>query len=122
MTPQPESEPAGLTIEQISSRIVYHNQWMQVREDVIQRPDGSQGIYSYIAKPDFALVIPVERGGFHLVEQYRYPVRTGHGSFRRVPCLTGRIATRRHSPGGNWPRRPDCEPDASTVSATSIPL
>ncbi|MGH3686075.1 MAG: NUDIX domain-containing protein [Pseudonocardiaceae bacterium] len=47
---------------------------MQLREDVIRRPDASQGIYSYVEKPDFALIIPVEQDGFHLVEQYRYPV------------------------------------------------
>ncbi|MGH3718899.1 MAG: hypothetical protein ACRDRI_08680 [Pseudonocardiaceae bacterium] len=69
MIPQPE--PGDLTIQRVSSRIAYHNQWMQLREDVIQRPDGSQGIYSYVEKPDFALIIPVERDGFHLVEQYR---------------------------------------------------
>ena len=47
---------------------------MQLREDVIQRPDGSQGIYSDVDKPDFALIIPVERREFHLVNQYRCPV------------------------------------------------
>jgi 8-oxo-dGDP phosphatase len=70
----PETDPTDATIHCISSRIVYHNPWMQLREDMIQRPDGSQGIYSYVDKPDFALIIPVERGGFHLVNQYRYPV------------------------------------------------
>lgn len=74
MTPQPETDPSDATIQRISSRIVYQNPWMQLREDVIQRPDGSQGIYSYVEKPDFALIIPVEQDGFHLVEQYRYPV------------------------------------------------
>lgn len=74
MTPQPDTDPNDATIQRISSRIVYQNPWMQLREDVIQRPDGSQGIYSYVEKPDFALIIPVERDGFHLVEQYRYPV------------------------------------------------
>ncbi len=74
MTPQPETGPSDATIQRISSRIVYQNSWMQLNEDVIQRPDGSQGIYSYVEKPDFALIIPVERDGFHLVEQYRYPV------------------------------------------------
>jgi 8-oxo-dGTP pyrophosphatase MutT (NUDIX family) len=69
-----ETDPTDATIQRISSRIVYQNPWMQLREDVIQRPDGSQGIYSYVDKPDFALIIPVERGGFHLVNQYRYPV------------------------------------------------
>lgn len=74
MTQQPETNPSDVTIQQVSSRIVYQNPWMQLREDVIQRPDGSRGIYSYVEKPDFALIIPVEHGGFHLVEQYRYPV------------------------------------------------
>lgn len=55
--------------------MVYENPWMAAREDRIQRPDGSQGIYGVIDKPDFALVIPAERGGFHLVEEYRYPIR-----------------------------------------------
>ncbi len=63
-----------VTIQRISSRVVYQNPWMQLREDVIRRPDRSQGTYSYVEKPDFALIVPVEQGGFHLVEQYRYPV------------------------------------------------
>ncbi len=52
--------------------------WMTFREDVIRRPDGSKGISLYVEKPDFALIIPVDRDGFHLVGQYRYPV--GHRS------------------------------------------
>lgn len=71
MTQQPD---ARQEIQQVASRVVYQNPWMTLREDVIQRPDGSQGIYSYVEKPDFALIIPVENHGFHLVEQYRYPV------------------------------------------------
>lgn len=69
----------GLSIARVSSRVVYDNPWMTLREDVIRRPDGSKGIYAYVEKPDFALIIPIERGGFHLVEQYRYPV--GHRSW-----------------------------------------
>ncbi|HEY3896019.1 MAG TPA: NUDIX hydrolase [Pseudonocardiaceae bacterium] len=67
---------------------------MQVREDSIQRPDGSQGIYSYIDKPDFALVIPVDRDGFHLIEQYRYPVSHRSWEF----------------PQGTLPNREDADP------------
>lgn len=74
MTPQPETAAGDPIIQRMSSRIVYQNPWMQLREDVIERPDGSRGIYSYVDKPDFALIIPVERDGFHLIEQYRYPV------------------------------------------------
>ena len=72
------SEPAGPSgpiIEQTSTRVVYENSHMRLREDGIRRPDGSTGTYSYVEKPDFALIIPVEDGGFHLVEQYRYPIR-----------------------------------------------
>jgi len=66
---------SGPVIEQTSTRVVYETPHMRLREDGIRRPDGSAGIYSYVEKPDFALIIPVENGGFHLVEQYRYPVR-----------------------------------------------
>jgi len=48
---------------------------MRLREDDIQRIDGSHGIYSYVEKPDFALIIAMENNGFHMIEQYRYPIR-----------------------------------------------
>jgi hypothetical protein len=62
------------SIRQLSTREVYRNPWLTLREDQIRRPDGSDGVYSVIDKPDFALVIPAEPDGFHLVEQYRYAV------------------------------------------------
>lgn len=58
----------------LSSRTVYANAWMTVREDSVRRPDGSTGIYGVVEKPDFALVLPRWADGFWLVEQYRYPV------------------------------------------------
>ncbi len=54
---------------------------MIVREDEVERPDGSRGIFGVIDKPDFALVIPAEDGGFHLVEEYRYPIEQRTWSF-----------------------------------------
>jgi 8-oxo-dGTP pyrophosphatase MutT (NUDIX family) len=57
-----------------SSREAYRNPWIRVREDVIELPDGSTGLYGVVEKPDFALVIPWQDGGFWLVEQYRYPL------------------------------------------------
>jgi len=74
-------EASGPIIEQTSTRVVYQTSHMRVLEDGIRRPDGSTGTYSYVDKPDFALIIPVENGGFHLVEQYRYPVRTRSWEF-----------------------------------------
>jgi 8-oxo-dGTP pyrophosphatase MutT (NUDIX family) len=63
-----------VSIRTLSSRVVYSNPWLTLREDEIERADGSRGIYSVIDKPDFALVIPLENDGFHLVEEYRYPL------------------------------------------------
>ncbi len=60
-------------MEQVSSRVVYRNRWMTVREDEIRHPDGSPGIYGVVEKPDSALVLPRHRDGFWLVEQFRYP-------------------------------------------------
>lgn len=63
-------------METISSRQVYANPWMTVREDQVRRADGSTGLYGVVDKPDFALVVPREDdGSLWLVEQYRYPVR-----------------------------------------------
>ncbi|KFA94757.1 hypothetical protein [Archangium violaceum] len=42
-----------MTIRTFSSREVYRNQWMTVREDSIQRQDGSTGLYGVVLKPDF---------------------------------------------------------------------
>ncbi|KEI43096.1 ADP-ribose pyrophosphatase [Saccharopolyspora rectivirgula] len=60
--------------ETTSTREVYRNPWMSVREDRIRRGDGSEGVYGVIDKPDYALVIPLDGDRLHLVEQYRYPL------------------------------------------------
>jgi 8-oxo-dGTP pyrophosphatase MutT (NUDIX family) len=69
-------------IERVTTREVYRNAWMIVREDGIRRQDGSLGIYGVIDKPTYALVIArdtVDPGTtgedrFRLVEQFRYPI------------------------------------------------
>lgn len=75
------TEMGQAVIRQLSSRLIYRNRWLSVREDEIERPDGSRGIYSVIDRPDFAVVIAMERGGFHLVDQYRYPVKGRYWEF-----------------------------------------
>jgi 8-oxo-dGTP pyrophosphatase MutT (NUDIX family) len=57
-----------------SSREVYRNPWIRVREDAVQRDDGSAGVYGVVEKPHFGLVVPAERNGFWLVEQFRHPL------------------------------------------------
>jgi 8-oxo-dGTP pyrophosphatase MutT (NUDIX family) len=61
-------------MEQISSRLVYRNAWMSVREDAIRHPDGTPGIYGVVDKDDSTLVVPREPGGYWMVEQFRYPI------------------------------------------------
>lgn len=61
-------------ITRISSREVYRNAWMTVREDVIRRQDGSTGIYGVIDKPAYALIIAADGDRIALVEQFRYPL------------------------------------------------
>ncbi|MEV0245771.1 NUDIX hydrolase [Nocardia sp. NPDC050712] len=63
-----------MSIRTVASRLVYENPWLSLREDRIERADGSRGIYSVVDAPDFAVVLPFEDDGFHLVEQYRYPM------------------------------------------------
>ena len=71
-----------------SSREVYRNAWMSVREDAVVLPDGQPGLYGVVDKPDFALVVPREDdGSLWLVEQYRYPVQRRSWEF----------------PQGSWP-------------------
>jgi 8-oxo-dGTP pyrophosphatase MutT (NUDIX family) len=63
-------------MERLDSREVYRNPWMSVREDRVRRLDGTEGVYGVVDKPDFALVLPRDRNGFWLVEQFRYPVQS----------------------------------------------
>ncbi|HEY9472188.1 MAG TPA: NUDIX hydrolase [Propionibacteriaceae bacterium] len=88
--PGEDTEPA---IRQLSSRVVYRNPWMTLREDQVERQDGSQGIYAVIDKPDFALIIPAENDGFHLVEQYRYPTGRRMWEFPQGTFPNGRTGS-----------------------------
>ncbi|MGV9798221.1 NUDIX domain-containing protein [Mycobacterium sp. NPDC003449] len=87
-------------IRPTATREVYRNNWMTLREDDIVRPDGSTGIYAVVDKPTYALVIPCvsdsEGDRYHLVEQYRYPLRLRRWEF----------------PQGTAPERKDLEPAA----------
>lgn len=75
---QGEREPE---IRMLASSVVYTDDWMVLRKDEIERQDGSRGTYAFVDKPAFALIIPAESGGFHLVEEYRYPLGRRGWSF-----------------------------------------
>ena len=68
---------------------------MRVREDMIRRSDGCEGVYGVIEKADFVVIAPIEHGLVHLVEQYRYPVQQRYWEL----------------PQGSWEDQPDTDPD-----------
>jgi 8-oxo-dGTP pyrophosphatase MutT (NUDIX family) len=57
-----------------ASRIAYRNPWLAVREDRFMRPDGSEGLYGVVERPDYALAIPWDGERLWLVRQWRHPV------------------------------------------------
>ncbi|CAH1654508.1 ADP-ribose pyrophosphatase [Hyphomicrobiales bacterium] len=84
-------------IATLSSRLVYANRWMKLREDRIRRQDGSEGIYGIVDKPDFVAVAALDADDcLYLVEQYRYPVG---GRFWELPQ-------------GSWETDPQADPEA----------
>lgn len=81
-------------ITTLDSRTVYKNKWMTLREDRILRESGTEGVYSVVEKPDFAIVIPVDGEWVYMVEQFRYPIGKRQLEF----------------PQGAWEENPDAEP------------
>jgi 8-oxo-dGTP pyrophosphatase MutT (NUDIX family) len=61
-------------IRTLSSRIVYENPWISVREDEIEREDGSRGIHAAVDKPDGAVIVPWDGERTTIVGQVKYPV------------------------------------------------
>lgn len=59
----------------LSSRLVYENRWLRVREDEVTRPDGGAGIYGVVEIPASVGIVAInERDEVALVGQWRYTV------------------------------------------------
>jgi 8-oxo-dGTP pyrophosphatase MutT (NUDIX family) len=58
----------------LSSKKVYENPWVSVREDKVINPSGGDGIYGVVSFKNKAIgIIPVDDEGYtYLVGQYRY--------------------------------------------------
>ena len=80
-------------VRRLASSIVYSDQWIRLRKDEIERRDGVRGTYAVVERQDFALVIPAENGGFHLVEEYRYPIGRRTWSFPQGGFPHGQTGT-----------------------------
>lgn len=60
-----------------SSKIVYENPWLKVREDQIIRPNGQDGLYGVVeSKSDAVFAVPVDdEGNVYIVQQEHYTTR-----------------------------------------------
>lgn len=62
--------------KKLSSKIVYKNQWLQLREDAVIRPDGKKGKYSIVERPPVNCVIALDqKGSIFFIREYRYPIK-----------------------------------------------
>jgi 8-oxo-dGTP pyrophosphatase MutT (NUDIX family) len=68
----PDTTPAITTL---STREIYRNPWMRLREDHILRSNGQKGIYGVVEKHDCAIILPIDNGRVWLVEQFRYTIQ-----------------------------------------------
>ncbi len=80
-----------MTIRQLSSRVMYRNLWMTVREDEIERSNGTRGIYGVVEKCDSAIVLAIDGQWIYLVEQYRYPIRANSLEFPQGSLETNNV-------------------------------
>jgi len=61
----------------LSSRQVYENPWLRLREDKVIRPDGKEGIYSVVdTRLAVGVVALTQQNEIYLVGQWRYPLNS----------------------------------------------
>lgn len=64
-----------MSIRTLSSREIYRNPWLRLREDAIERSNGTSGLYSVVDKDPCAIIIPIEGDTIYLIEQFRYTIQ-----------------------------------------------
>jgi hypothetical protein len=87
-----------------SSRTIYQNPWLRLREDLVELPSGRTTVYGVVSTGSCVGVLPfLDPDTVVLVRQYRYVA--GRHTWE-MP--TGGVAPARRSrtpPSVNWPRR-----------------
>lgn len=57
------------------SEVKYRNYWMELREDAVIAPDGTDTTYSYVVMRPGVHMLPIDDDGFvYLIEEFRYPL------------------------------------------------
>ena len=72
------------TITTLSSREVYRNRWMRLREDEILRSNGQRGIYGVVEKQDGAIILPIEGSASGWSSNFATPSRSACWSCLRA--------------------------------------
>jgi 8-oxo-dGTP pyrophosphatase MutT (NUDIX family) len=87
----PDEPPHGNPWTTRSSRVVYENPWIRVREDDVLRPDGKPGIYGVVHFKNLAVgALPIEEdGSVWLVGQHRYPLDVYSWEMPEGGCAEG---------------------------------
>lgn len=59
--------------KRLSSKPIYQNRWLSLREDLVELPDGKRTIYGVVTCGDCVGILPfVDREHVLLIQQYRY--------------------------------------------------
>jgi 8-oxo-dGTP pyrophosphatase MutT (NUDIX family) len=59
----------------LSSKTIYKNPWIRIREDRVITPGGSAGIYGVMESNDSVIIVTLnERDEVYIVRNFRYPV------------------------------------------------
>ena len=75
------------------TRAIYQNQWISVREDIVEKPGGGEGIYGVVSMRQFAVgVVPLhDDGTVTLVGQWRYTMNEYSWEIPEGGCPKGEL-------------------------------
>lgn len=63
--------------KKLASKPIYKNNWIEVIEDKVLRPDGKPGIYGYMKVLPGVAILPIDKDGFvYLQQEFHYPTKT----------------------------------------------
>lgn len=63
--------------KRLTSKSIYKNNWIEVIEDKVLRPDGKPGIYGYMKVLPGVVMLPLDEDGFvYLQQEFHYPTKT----------------------------------------------